>query len=115
METRFCGQFIVVLPLQSFAARRYPYELRPELSLSHINQQYPVAVDARRSKRPLTMGTRSVEGINFDAGVLGCKLSICLAVVFISSALSNDYFFDECAPQKTDRFPKIRATKSGAA
>jgi len=25
---RLCGQFIVVLPLQSFAARRYPYELK---------------------------------------------------------------------------------------
>jgi hypothetical protein len=50
-----------------------------------------------------------VQGTNFDAGVLGCELLICLGVTFVSRLLS-DYFFDARARQKTDRF---HTTKSG--
>jgi hypothetical protein len=50
-----------------------------------------------------------VQGINFDAGALGCELPICLGVTFISR-LSSVYFFDERARQKTGRF---HTTKSG--
>jgi hypothetical protein len=46
-----------------------------------------------------------VEGFNFDAGVLGCELSICLGVIFISCALSNDYFFDEYARYRDSPVP----------
>jgi hypothetical protein len=36
-----------------------------------------------------------VEAIKFDAGVFDCELPICLGVMFISSALPSDDFFDE--------------------
>jgi hypothetical protein len=50
-----------------------------------------------------------VQGINFDAGALGCEMPNCLGVTFISR-LSSVYFFDERARQKTGRFD---TTKSG--
>jgi hypothetical protein len=51
-----------------------------------------------------------VQGTNFDAGVPGCELLICLGVTS-NSRLSSDYFFDGRAGQETDRF---HTTKSGA-